>query len=702
MFGSRRPAPKAPGASPTTARPPHASGTTTLAVPVNSVAPSSPLSSLPPTSPRSPAITTTAATTSTAPKRPVATVTRTVVRTVVKRAAPPTAETKPARTLNAYKRPADAPPLAAAPAAKRAVKGGSGGAASNGASARSRKGRAKVESSSDEDDCDGAPRSSRKGGMSAGRRPQPPSSDLDPLTPSEASESDLSSVDEDYFSKTLAKEEGAPVCARDVAAKGEGSTDGKSGESLVLENRMAYKDHFIDPHNPERPTSAWAGSDVPTVELEYPGEGVRERFALLAPRTDDEYNPIEDVLKVILTVLDHFLTKDEAFTHFGHQSGATSFAAFLYNRSSGNSRAGTPSTPLSGPTSSSAVASSTGIAAARPADRSTPTLAPPTAANDPQPPLIRELEKARAKRDGPSFLASVERYNTTLRALKAAGVVQRNIAAMKGLREKVWTKVFLQCYDRAVGPDIERLKEYEAFSDNVYGELLPKFMNEIFEKTHLGPNSVFVDLGSGVGNCVVQAALATGATSYGFENMAHASQLARLQVDEAERRFRMWGLEGGAMRVVEADFTACAEVGEVMRKADVVLVNNEVFTAPLNQSLSWLFLELPASARIVSLKPFLPDKFHLSAHNVNSPLAILNQAPAARYRPGSVSWKMEGGSYYLTRVDRRRVERFQEREREREERRRDKLQGRKERREGSAATTGSERGAMSRTASRQG
>lgn len=105
----------------------------------------------------------------------------------------------------------------------------------------------------------------------------------------------------------------------------------------------------------------------------------------------------------------------------------------------------------------------------------------------------------------------------------------------------------------------------------------------------------------------------------------------------------------------------------------------------------------------MSLKPFLPDKFHLSAHNVNSPLAILNQAPAARYRPGSVSWKMEGGSYYLTRVDRRRVERFQERERERDERRRDKLEGRKARREGSAATTtGSERGAMSRTASRQG
>lgn len=179
-------------------------------------------------------------------------------------------------------------------------------------------------------------------------------------------------------------------------------------------------------------------------------------------------------LQVILTVLDHFLTKEEAFTHFGHQSGATSFAAFLYNRSSSNSRAGTPSTPNLGPSTSSSTA--TGTAAASDAAPAAPTAAPGEA---PSPPLIRELEKARAKRDGPSFLSSIARYNATLSALKAQGVIARNIAAMKGLREKVWTKVFLQCYDRAVGPDIERLKEYEAFSDNVYGELLPKFMNEM-------------------------------------------------------------------------------------------------------------------------------------------------------------------------------------------------------------------------------
>ncbi|GAA5828708.1 hypothetical protein JCM3770_003499 [Rhodotorula araucariae] len=460
MFANRRPPPKAAAPSPVPASKP-APAPNTLAVPRAVPSPSSPLSSVPsssspPTaSPRAlhPAK---AAPPPTVKRTTVQVRTTTVVRTV-QRVVPAAAaaHTKPvARTLNAYKRPADAPPLPGAPAPKRAVsRTGSG------------KGRRSTTASGAED------------AATLRRRPKPApsSSELDPLTPSEDEddESELSSVDEDYFAKTLTKEEGAPVCARDVAAKGDGDTDGKSGESLVLENRAAYKEHFLDPQNPERPTHDWAGSEIPTIELEYPGLGVKERFALLAPKTDDEYNPIEDVLKVILTVLDHFLTKEEAFAHFGHQSGATSFSAFLYNRSSSStSRAGTPATPTlaaPAPTVATALDGSGALL---------PTSAAAVGVGE-APPLIRELEKARAKRDGPAFLAAIARYNCALRALKADGTVARNIAAMRGVREKVWTKVFLQCYDRAVGPEIDRLKEYEAFSDNVYGELLPKFMNEM-------------------------------------------------------------------------------------------------------------------------------------------------------------------------------------------------------------------------------
>jgi hypothetical protein len=129
--------------------------------------------------------------------------------------------------------------------------------------------------------------------------------------------------------------------------------------------------------------------------------------------------------------------------------------------------------------------------------------------------------------------------------------MKENIEAMKGVAEKVWTKVVAQVYERAVGPEIERLSKYEAFSDNVYGELLPKFMMEMYlrffplfffgrrgcaddirkerrcQQTGLGPNDVFVDLGSGVGNCVVQAALAY-ALSFLSRNVISISLLTLL------------------------------------------------------------------------------------------------------------------------------------------------------------------------------
>lgn len=94
-------------------------------------------------------------------------------------------------------------------------------------------------------------------------------------------------------------------------------------------------------------------------------------------------------------------------------------------------------------------------------------------------------------------------------------------------------------------------------------------------------------------------------------------------------------------------------------RADVVLVNNQVFTPSLNDSLTLLFLDLKDSAKIVSLKPFVPKEFKISERNYNSPLAILNQARELSYGSTSVSWTDSGGKFYLTEVDRSRLVEFQ-------------------------------------------
>lgn len=187
--------------------------------------------------------------------------------------------------------------------------------------------------------------------------------------------------------------------------------------------------------------------------------------------------------------------------------------------------------------------------------------------------------------------------------------------------------------------------------------------------------------------------------------MAHASHLARLQLREARARFKtLWGLGSGTMECHEADFCESSLVPKVLKKADLVLVNNEVsvsnlsllrvclrtphsshetlttqssrrpfrncrFTAALNDRLAYLFLDLPEDCFVVSLKPFLPPSFKLSSHNSNHPLAYLSQR-REQYRAGSVSWKMDGGSYFIARVQRKKLERWVQRQLDDDEKRR--------------------------------
>lgn len=152
---------------------------------------------------------------------------------------------------------------------------------------------------------------------------------------------------------------------------------------------------------------------------------------------------------------------------------------------------------------------------------------------------------------------------------------------------------------------------------------------------------------------------------------------------EAEARYRMWGLAAGAMQVIEADFCEHPQVGQVMQRATVVLVNNEVFTSSLNNKLSLLFLDLADSTRIVSLKAFAAH-FKLTAHNRDSPLAILHQGPPLRYPQNSVSWKNEPGTYYVGEIRRQLLREFDEKERVRADRRAVKLAAARMRRTASA------------------
>ncbi|KAJ8103310.1 histone methylation DOT1 [Lipomyces tetrasporus] len=218
-------------------------------------------------------------------------------------------------------------------------------------------------------------------------------------------------------------------------------------------------------------------------------------------------------------------------------------------------------------------------------------------------------------------------------------------------------EILSHIYSRIVSPYVKELRKYTAFSNNVYGELLPKFVSRIFKELELRSDQVFVDLGSGVGNCVLQAALETGCESYGCEMMENAAELADKQAVEFQERLKLWGIKAGLVKLITGDFLKSEEIGEVLQKTDLLLVNNYAFDAELNGNLVHMFLDLRDGTKIVSLKSFVPPGHTISSHNVESPINLL-QVEEREFFSGSVSWTDAPGKYYVSTIDRGRIKKF--------------------------------------------
>ncbi|KAJ1672686.1 Nucleosomal histone H3-Lys79 methylase, partial [Spiromyces aspiralis] len=115
------------------------------------------------------------------------------------------------------------------------------------------------------------------------------------------------------------------------------------------------------------------------------------------------------------------------------------------------------------------------------------------AVTDPGTGILRMLERARNKRDGPGFVRAVQDYNRIIEARRA---VLDGIGYKKwGLPYELVTHVMDQVYNRVVAPKVDLLGNYKAFSNNVYGEVNPILVKEFIKRTNLGPDGVFVDLG---------------------------------------------------------------------------------------------------------------------------------------------------------------------------------------------------------------
>ncbi|KAJ5587359.1 uncharacterized protein N7459_003124 [Penicillium hispanicum] len=316
------------------------------------------------------------------------------------------------------------------------------------------------------------------------------------------------------------------------------------------------------------------------------------RFGCVAPRDNDDFRPIDDIVQVIETVSDNYIPSGDV-EEFNHET--------------------------------------TGIR--------------------------RRLRRALAVTSETQFREAVHDYNKAIDRLRSDGSLAKHLDSTQRISLPWVERILNQTYVRTVSPRVESLRQYENGTDNVYGELLPRFISTIFRETKLKSGQVFVDLGSGVGNVVLQAALEIGCESWGCEMMANACDLADLQQAEFKARCRLWGIAPGKTHLVRGDFLEEESILNVLKRADVVLINNQAFTPQLNDKLINHFLDMKEGCRIVSLKSFVPAGHKIQSRNLNSPINLL-KVQQKNYWSNSVSWTDVGGTYFIATKDSSRLKAF--------------------------------------------
>ncbi|XP_021930748.1 histone-lysine N-methyltransferase, H3 lysine-79 specific-like isoform X3 [Zootermopsis nevadensis] len=219
--------------------------------------------------------------------------------------------------------------------------------------------------------------------------------------------------------------------------------------------------------------------------------------------------------------------------------------------------------------------------------------------------------------------------------------------------------ILQQVYNQAVS-DPEKLNQYEPFSPEVYGETSYDLVCQMIDQIEITKDDVFVDLGSGVGQVVLQMAAATPCKiCFGVERAEVPSKYAESMNVLFRKWMRWYGKKYGDYHLIKGDFLT-DEHREKIVSATIVFVNNFAFGPTVDHMLKERFADLRDGARIVSSKSFCPLNFRITDRNLSGVEDIGTIMHVSEMSPlrGSVSWTGKPVSYYLHIIDRTKLERY--------------------------------------------
>ncbi|KAL6950045.1 hypothetical protein ACO0QE_000715 [Hanseniaspora vineae] len=266
--------------------------------------------------------------------------------------------------------------------------------------------------------------------------------------------------------------------------------------------------------------------------------------------------------------------------------------------------------------------------------------------------IVQPLFQAFLNEDASLFLKKIKEYNAYVERCDTNMLFQ-NLSQVKEV-PLGWIHFILgMVYTRSIIPDAKKLKNYRAFSNFVYGELMPSLLSKSYKQCNMSNESVFMDLGSGVGNCVLQAALEYNCKlSYGIEIMEEPSKLTELQVTQTTLYSKLFGINLGKLDFsLQESFVGNPKTIEYMRKCDVLLINNFIFDSALNLEIEKLIQNCKVGCKIITLKTLRPYGFVIDGDDKLS--NILSRLKISKYKlpSDSVSWTHRGcGDYFISEV----------------------------------------------------
>ncbi|CAH2292361.1 histone-lysine N-methyltransferase, H3 lysine-79 specific isoform X1 [Pelobates cultripes] len=216
--------------------------------------------------------------------------------------------------------------------------------------------------------------------------------------------------------------------------------------------------------------------------------------------------------------------------------------------------------------------------------------------------------------------------------------------------------ILQQVYNHSV-TDPEKLNNYEPFSPEVYGETSFDLVAQMIDEIKMTEDDLFVDLGSGVGQVVLQVAAATGCKHhYGVEKADIPAKYAESMDKEFRKWMKWYGKKHAEYTLERGDFLS-EEWRERIANTSVIFVNNFAFGPEVDHQLKERFANMKEGGRIVSSKPFAPLNFRINSRNLSDIGTIMRVVELSPLK-GSVSWTGKPVSYYLHTIDRTLLENY--------------------------------------------